>query len=135
MKLSQYSHHRLMGTFEKWEVVTEYVSPFYNYLVFGLSPGSFFTSVMANDFAGAIQNSHPANTITALKPLTSWMVECMPAVSHGSWGAVQNWLKLTPETRRSILENHNLIFTAKEETWQALAAPTHETAQYYAVLS
>jgi len=131
MTLSPYSRNRLLDTFRRWAVPNEYAQPFYNYLVYGYSPGSCFDSVLANDFARAIQRSHPLNTIESLKALSSWIGECVPNEAHGSYKAVSDWSYLTDAVRRTILENSNLIFTAKEETWLALqGAPTHEPELY-----
>ena len=58
MKLSKFSIHKLQKTFNAWQVYDDYSLPVTNYLVHGLEPGSFFTSVLANDFAGAMTYSH-----------------------------------------------------------------------------
>jgi len=131
LNLTQYSRNRVLETFKRWDVPNEYAQPFYNYLIYGYNPGSFFTSVLANDFAGAIQRSHPSNSIEALKQLTGWIYECMPRESFGSYDAVNVWSIKEDDERRAILEQHNLIYTAKEETWQALkGTPTHEPVLY-----
>ena len=131
MNLTQHSRNRVLETFKRWEVPKDFAEPMYNYLIYGYGPGSCFTSILANDFAGAIQRSHPANTIEALKALSGWIYDCMPRESFGSYDAVSNWCYLTDEARRAILETNHLIFTAKEETWQALKdTPTHEPVLY-----
>jgi hypothetical protein len=131
MDLTQYSRNRVLETFKRWDVPNEFAQPFYNYLVYGYNPGSCFTSILANDFARAIQRSHPANTIEAFKALIGWVGEYMPKEAYGSYDAVGYWCYLTSEARRTILEKDNLIFTSKEETWQALKGmPTHEPILY-----
>jgi hypothetical protein len=103
----------------------------YNYLVHGFEPGSCFTAVLANDFAGAIRSSHPANTIEAFKSLAGWIRGCMPAEAYGSYLAVNHWLKLNAEDKRRVLENHRLIYTSKEEVLKILKEePTHEPTLY-----
>ena len=87
----------------------------YNYLVHGFSPGSFFTALLANDAMGAIQSSHPGNTIPALKNLTGWMGECCPYVARGSYENVRAWLEFTVEKRQDILEQHGLVFNKDQE--------------------
>lgn len=115
MKLTKYSTNRLMATFAKWEVSKDFAEPMYNYLVHGFNPGSCFTSVLANDFYGAIQRSHPANTITAFKELTGWLHSEAPRESYGSYDAVSDWCYLPAEQRRFILEENNMIYTEQEE--------------------
>jgi len=120
MNLSKYSKHKLMKTFQLWDVPKEFAEPFYNYLVFGYSPGSCFTSVLANDFASAISRSHPSNTISAFKSLVGWMRDIMPEESYGSYEKVKAWTGINPEQRRIILEHHDLIFASKEEVVKIL---------------
>lgn len=115
MKLTKYNRNRLLSTFVDWHVPKDFAEPMFNYLVFGFNPGSCFTSVLANDFYGAIQRSHPANTIDAFKKLTGWIHSEMPRESYGSYDAVNDWCYLKPEQRRAILEKHGMIYTEKEE--------------------
>jgi hypothetical protein len=120
MNLSKYSKHKLMKTFQLWDVPMEFAEPFYNYLVFGYTPGSCFTSVLANDFTSAISRSHPSNTISAFKSLVGWMRDIMPEESYGSYEKVKAWTGINPEQRRIILEHHDLIFASKEEVVKIL---------------
>lgn len=115
MKLTAHSRNKLMGTFEKWDVPKEFADPMYNYLVHGFNPGSGFTCVLANDFAGAIAHSHPSNTITAFKALVGWMLDTMPEEAYGSYEKVGAWCGINPEQRRIILEHNGLVFTSQEE--------------------
>ena len=97
----------------------DFADPIFNYLVHGYSPGGFFTSLLANDCVGAVMVlagcERPANTITALKTLTTWIVNEMPKASWGNYATVSSWLKTPPEERREILEMCQLIYTEKEE--------------------
>ncbi len=120
MKLTDYSRHRLMGTFSKWEVAKDFADPMYNYLVNGFSPGGFFTAVLSNDFHGAIVRSHPSNTVQALKMLSGWIGDCMPKEAYGSYETVSNWLYMNSELRRKILEENDLIYTEDKELWMCL---------------
>ena len=120
MNLSKYSKHKLMKTFQLWDVPKDFAEPFYNYLVFGYTPGSCFTSVLANDFVSAISRSHPSNTINAFKALVGWMRDTMPEEAYGSYERVAKWTELNPEQRRIVLEKHNLVFTSKEEVIKIL---------------
>lgn len=115
MKLSEHSKNRLMNTFADWKVPKDYADPMYNYLVHGFEPGSFFTAVLANDFCGAIQRSHPANTIEALKHLVGWIRDVVPVKAMGSYEAVKDWTSLDSEQRRALLEWRGLIYSVEDE--------------------
>ena len=115
MKLTDHSHNRLLESMNHWRMPRDYADPMYNYLVHGFEPGSFFTSLLANDAIGAISHSHPSNTIPALKTVTGWMLDKCPPVAWGSYKKVENWLELGAEPRRKTLEQHGLIYTEEEE--------------------
>ena len=115
MKLTAHSRNRLMETFAKWDVPKDFAEPFYNYLVHGYSPGGCFTSVLANDFAGAIGSSHPGNTVNSFKSITGWISASAPAESYGSYEVVTAWSKLDTMQRRAILERDHLVFTKEDE--------------------
>jgi hypothetical protein len=117
MKLSQYSRNIIMKTFKLWDVPKDYATPMYNYLVHGYNPGSCFTSILANDFAGAIARSHPANTIESFKSLSGWMQDHMPKEAYGSYKAIDDWCYLTSDSRRAVLEKQELIYSEKDETF------------------
>jgi hypothetical protein len=121
MNLTKYGKYKLQNKMANYKVDKDFADPIYNYLVFGFNPGSFFTSVLANDFMDAISRSHPANTIPALKKLVSFIVNEMPhGITHGSYEVVDAWTKLSTEERRKILEECKLIFTEKEEIIKVL---------------
>jgi len=120
MNLSYYSQNRIKSSFSKWQVDRDFADPMYNYLVHGFEPGSFFTAVLANDFKSAICRSHPANTVAAMKALVGWINDSMPSDAYGSYTAVKEWCKLDAEYRRYSLEQHQLVYTTKEETWKIL---------------
>ncbi len=120
MKLSKFSHNKLMATFDKWRVDRDFAEPMYNYLVHGFEPGSCFTSVLANDFYRAMNASHPANTVVAFKALVNWIRDYVPYQARGTYKAVNAWCKLTEDERRAVLEEHKLIYTGEEETWKIL---------------
>jgi hypothetical protein len=131
MQLSYYSRNKLLETFKKWDVPKDFAEPMYNYLVYGWSPGSCFSSVLANDFAGAISRSHPSNTIEAFKSLVGWLDDTVPEEARGSYKKVKCWGGINPEQRRIILEHNGLVYTEKEEMWLALKdAPTAEPVLY-----
>lgn len=120
MKIGTHSEKRLKETLNSWNVPDDYANPIYNYLVHGLDPGSFFRAVLANDFFKAVQSSHPSNSIPALKRTVNWIKNHIPSGIYGSHEAVNGWLELDNEERRSYLEQLKVIFTEKEETWMTL---------------
>lgn len=122
MELAFVSEKKLRATFGLWQVDDEYAQPMYNYLVHGFEPGSFFTSVLANDFHMAMARSHPANSIPALKALSGWIGDYMPREAWGNYQAVDVWVKAKPEYRRSVLETRGLIYTPEYETLETLKA-------------
>jgi hypothetical protein len=102
-----------------------------NYLVYGYEPGSCFTAVLANDFAGAIRSSHPSNTVEAFKALAGWINECFPKEAYSSYEAVEHWISMGPEFRRSELERCCLIYTEQEEIIMTLKnEPDREPVLY-----
>jgi hypothetical protein len=124
--LPNVSRNRMYETFRSWDVPEDYAVSMYDYLVYGFSPGSFFSAVLENDFMRAIGHSHPANTITALKALTGWIQECMPNQAYGSSYNVAEWQKLDSAKRRKVLEAYDLIYTVQEETFKLLKNKTPE---------
>jgi hypothetical protein len=119
--LTNLSKYKLYNSFKSYNVDKDYADPIYNYLVHGYNPGSFFTSLLANDFMGAVSRSHPGNTIPALKYLVTWIVNELPiGVTHGSYEIVDAWTKLSTEERRVVLEQRRLIYTEKDEVIKIL---------------
>jgi hypothetical protein len=131
MKLTAHSRNRLLQTFARWDVPKEFAEPFYNYLVWGFRPGSCFEAVLANDFARAIQRSHPSNTVDAFKALVNWIADTVPEEAQGSYEKIKIWSSIDEEQRRNILEDCMLIYTSKQEVMLILQdEPTTEPALY-----
>lgn len=127
MKLAPHSKNRIMESAREWSVSQEYFDPVFNYLVHGFAPGSFYTSLLANDFFGAMQHSHSGNSIPELKHLTSWIVSSIPFEAFGSYQKVTDWLRLTDDQRRALLVQRGLVYTLEEEVMLALKGTrTHE---------
>ena len=120
MKLTKLSRNRVMESATRWTVPREYFDPLFNYLVHGFEPGSFWTAVLCNDFMRAVQHSHPANDIGALKNTVGWIQLSWPLGSYGSEQYVIEWLALEGHTRRTILEHNRLIYTEQEEIMMGL---------------
>jgi hypothetical protein len=131
MEITEYSKSNIYHTFKNWRVDKDFADPMFNYLVHGFEPGSCFTSVLANDFFGAITRSHPANTVEAFKALAKWIQDTVPSEARGSYEAVQHWTTLDKDIRRSILEEHRLIFTQEQEVWMILQGIKKEMPMFY----
>ena len=117
MQLAECSRDKFYATFELWRVDADFADPIYNYLVHAWNPGSFFTAILANDFRRAVQSSHPANTVTAMKALVGWMGDNMPHKAWGSYEDVRAWELMGVEERRELLVYRGLVYTPKEETF------------------
>jgi hypothetical protein len=115
----------------RWTVPREYFDPLYNYLVHGFEPGSFWTSVLCNDFMAAIQSSHPGNTVEALKHTVGWIRATFPPESYGDYHRVQEWIRLAPGYRRMSLEAADLIYTEQEEIIKGLRGERSEEPLLY----
>lgn len=120
MEIGKYSRNRLLDSMVQWRLAKDYADPIYNYLAYGFEPGSFFTAVLANDFLNAMHRSHPANTIPALKCVAGWIHNACPTEAYGSYDKVRAWLKLTPEQRRAILVECDLVYSEQQETYLIL---------------
>jgi hypothetical protein len=120
MNLTKFSRNRMMLSATRWSVAREYFDPLYNYLVHGFEPGSFWTAVLANDFMGAVQRSHPSNDIPALKHVVGWIQDSFPLESYGNYHMVRGWANLEPIDRRLILESACMIYTEQEEIMMGL---------------
>jgi hypothetical protein len=130
MKLSKYSEVRLRQSMNHWRVPGDFAVPMYNYLVFGLEPGSFFMGWYAND-AMSIIRCHSATAVESLKDLSKWMLNCMPPDAKGSHEKVKAWTKMSSADRRKILEEWDLVFTEEQETWKILKDEPMDTLSYY----
>jgi len=65
-------------------------------------------------------SSHPGNRIDPLQNLAGWMLNHMPVQARGSYDAVRTWLRMSPEDRRMVLEQADLIYDTKTEMWLVL---------------
>lgn len=131
MELTKLSRDRVKLSASRWTVPQEYFVSLYNYLVHGYEPGSFWTAVLANDFAGAMLSSHPGNEIAYLKHVVGWMRDSFPRHSHGSHAHVQAWLALSGTERRTQLEQAHLIYSEQDEIMMALRGTKTEQPVLY----
>lgn len=128
MNLTKYSKNKLMQSFVDYKVPRDFADPIYNYIVFGFNPGSFFTGMLENNFFKAMRSCHTANTVEAIKNTTSWIANYLPFnLAWGSEKAVAEWLKMSAEDRRKILEERGIIYPEKQEIIMVLKdEPTKE---------
>ena len=126
MEISKHSRERLLASSEAYIVLYDHFSVIYNYLIFGYPPGSFWHSVLANDFFKAMSHSHPANSVLDLKNTTTWILNALPTESYGDYNKVRNWCNSSAEYRRLRLENRHLIYTEEEETMLLLSSSPEE---------
>jgi hypothetical protein len=131
MNLTIHSKLLLAKSASEWEVEPEYYSPMYRYLIHGLEPGSFFSSLLSNDWFSAISRSHPANTITALKHLSSWIETRWPKLAFGSDSAVWGWTQASELLRRSALEEAGLIYSSADEVVALLKQDVDQALRKY----
>lgn len=131
MNLTKFSRDRMLLSASRWTVPRDYFDPLYNYLVHGFEPGSFWTSVLCNDFMRAVQSSHPGNTIEALKHTVGWIRDSFPRESYGDYHRVEQWIQLAPGYRRMSLEAAHLIYTEQEEIIKALKGDHSPEPQLY----
>lgn len=91
-----------------------------NYLMRGFPPGSFLTSVLANDLRLAVGRADIWNK-ERLPKIVNEVVFKMPAVSIGSYEAVENWRR-DVDSRRSQYAAQK----EKEFTWKSLKGEVRE---------
>lgn len=80
-----------------------------NYLLHGLAPGSFYECAFAHVFDEMILHSHPSNTVMFLKELVFLVENVLPNECCGSFATVENWMRMTDDARRRILEDKGLV--------------------------
>lgn len=123
MNLTKFSVDRFYESAEHWDVPDGYAEVIYNYLVYGLQPGSFFNAVLANDMFEAMIRSHPSNQVQLLAHTMSWLNSMgLRGVAWGNYDSINNWLKMDEATRREHLELAKVIYTEQEEILKILTA-------------
>lgn len=103
---------KIAKTFYEWRLNTEWAEITERYVLHGLSPGSFFTSLFANDLIGAAARSHPSNSWEEICKLSDWLTNRAPRQCFGSYENVESWLELNTDDRRKICESINLQMSA-----------------------
>jgi len=91
------------------------------YLIHGLPPGGFLTSMLLKELENAVFKADIANK-PAFADIFKWVVWEAPIESWGTDEIMQKWMDLTDGQRREILVKNNLvnsvfeIISSKEET-------------------
>lgn len=119
--VSKHSLDRMHESLTSYHVPYDCAHPIINYLIHGLHPGGFFSSLLANDAFGAISRSHPLNDMMVLKSLVTWIKNTLvEGVHYGSYETVNDWINSSDEFKRKSLENRNLIYDEQTEMMMIL---------------
>jgi len=119
-KAERIKYMNFWNTFIDFPLNDEWAFELYNYILNGLKPGSFFTSMYANDLHGAVIHSHVMNRWSDIQDLVKWVNEHAPHQCWGDYQQVTDWLALTKEERYKICSNNGFILTDEEVTWHIL---------------
>jgi hypothetical protein len=96
-------HPQFKDTFSLYGGVPEGVQvSLWNYLAYGLEPGSFVRAVLENNFLMAATRADHVSE-QCLKSLAIWVINKMPYGSHGNAEAMQSWMAKTDEERLDIM--------------------------------
>lgn len=110
MELSKYSKLKFFSVLNGWYVDADNMHQVYNYLVHGLSPGSFHEALFSNDATAALSRVYPASNLQNLSSLASYLrSSALWNVAFGSHEVVDAWLRMTEEQRRQILIDADMV--------------------------
>jgi hypothetical protein len=76
---------------------------FENYLIHGIHPGGFVSSIIANDIFNAVYKADNIN-MTRISNITTWIVINMPTSSIGSYDAIKDWCSDKDNVRSRYVE-------------------------------
>ncbi|NBO20262.1 MAG: hypothetical protein EBV03_13785 [Proteobacteria bacterium] len=80
----------------EYSAIPEYMrAALVRYVVERIQPGSFLTAVICNDLRTAVNNADDEN-LPLLKTYVRWFYNIAPAVCHGNYGTMRNWLEQKP---------------------------------------
>lgn len=85
------------------------------YLLHGLEPGSFLTSVICNDLFAAMGRADPINRKN-IEYITYWFTSDAPYGSYGSKEKMQDWMKDTHGHRAAFAKQTEEKFFWKTVT-------------------
>jgi 1,2-phenylacetyl-CoA epoxidase PaaB subunit len=92
------------NTFQYFSDIPDAIqSGLWNYLAYGLQPGSFLESVLTNNYVMAMVRADGTWTRRGLHDLAKWILHEAPIDSWGSAEKYNAWRELTDEQRRDIM--------------------------------
>lgn len=83
---------KLMLFYDGWNVPSHTAESIENYLIRGLQPGGFVTSVLANDLLGAATSCDYINK-ERIVDIVKWVAAFAPVGSWGSYDNVGGWIE------------------------------------------
>lgn len=92
-----------------------------SYLMYGCEPGSFLTSVLANDLRHALETADYWNK-TNIATIVDAVAQCVPVHAWGSYQAVKDWCEDKNGCRSAYAE-----LKEKEYVWRVLKGEVSET--------
>ncbi len=96
-------HPQFQKTFEYYSVPQEMREAFWNYLAYGLDPGSFGLALFENNMYRAITSAHHMLTTEHIRSMVTWILNFAPSQSYGNKVAVEQWKLNTNEARRDAM--------------------------------
>ena len=75
----------------------------WNYLGYGLPPGSFLTAVLVNDFMSAAMRADHSWNGKSFRDLASWLSHYAPVESYGNKEKIEKWMAKSDEERLQIM--------------------------------
>lgn len=82
-----------MKYYHNYSTIPEHIHQgFEYYLIHGIKPGSFLSSVIANDLIRSVQCADSIN-LTQLHNIALWVFDNMPQHSYGSYESLDRWSK------------------------------------------
>ena len=96
-------HQQFKETFEYYKVPEEMQEAFWNYLAYGIDPGSFGMAILRNDFFDAVVRAHRTLSSDHLRSISKWFLNVAPSIAFGSEEKIKEWKALSDEERRDIM--------------------------------
>lgn len=84
-------------------VPVEMRESFWNYLAYGIDPGSFGMAVLCNNFMNASVRAHPALTVACFRDIAKWFQHHVPREAYGGIDNVMEWKTKTDQERMDIM--------------------------------
>lgn len=89
-----------------------------NYLLYGLPPGGFLTSVLTNNLYGAVASADYQNK-DRIVDIVKWLTFAAPGGSYGNYEILNDWVNDTHGNRASYV-----AAVEKDYTWRSLKRVT-----------